>query len=156
MEEELFLSEIEMEQKIKVDFMEETEESICEMDEMFEPSQYSDPNKNYERVMDTLSQMQSTKDFEQKFFDTHIVHIHAYKITFPSMKDIHTEIDATHFRAKLDECDKIIDVLIDMYDCNRWFPVEQYYRLNELFIEILNYVKELEELEDMMSSMCTS
>lgn len=161
MEEEiLFTKESEMdkmEQVISIyDDIEDVDASICEMDEAFEQTQYSDPAKNHERIMDTLAYMQSTKEFDQKFFDTHITHIHAYKSTFPSMKNIHTEIDATSFRAKLDECDNIMDVLIDMYDCHRWFPVEQYYRLNELFIEILKYVSEIEELEDMFSMMSTT
>lgn len=158
MEEEIFLmkeseSESEMNQEVEIDFMEDSEDSICEMDEIFEPDQYSDPHKNYQRLMDTLSEMQSTKDFEQKFFDKHIVHIHAYKLHYPSFKDIHKEIDAVHFRSMLEECDKIIDVLIDMYDCHRWFPVDQYYNLNELILDIHKYVAEMEEIEDMMASL---
>lgn len=157
MEEELFLiKDSEMNQEVEVDFMkdsEDLEESICEMDEMFEPDQYSDKYKNTQLLLDTLSEMQSTTEFQQKFFDKHIVHIHVYKLNYPSFKDIHKEIDAKHFRNMLEECDKIIDNLIYAYDCYRWFPVDRYYNLIELILDVLKYVTEMEEIEDMMASL---
>lgn len=130
--------------------------SISKMDEIFDNEQYTDKHKNYERLMNTLSYMQSTTEFEQSFYDDHIMHIHAYRLVFPAMRDMHTEVEAKNFRTMLDECDKLMDLLIDMYDCHRWFPIGEYYKLNELLIDVTKYVWSMDELEDLFINMKTS
>ena len=132
------------------------DDSIVLMDEIFDNEQYTDKHKNYERLMNTISYMQSTTEFEQSFYDEHIMHIHAYRLVFPAMKDIHNEVEAKEFRNMLRETDKLMDQLIDTYDCHRWFPIGEYYKLNELLVNVTKYVCEMDDLEELFISMKTS
>lgn len=138
---------------------EDIDYTISELDEIFTEDNYNDPTKNYERIMNTLSYMQSTIEFDDKFYDDNIIHIHAYRIAFPCFRDIHKEIESKIFRNKLAECDYLIDRIINTYDMHRWFDPSEYYRLNELLIETVCDVwkeGEIDELGDMFANMKTN
>lgn len=114
---------------------------------------YSDPHKNYLRLLEAVEYLETTNMPPQSWVDTQYKHMRAYRKQFPDFTVMHPEMEAKTFRDLLAETEDLLDRMLTLYEYHRWFDMADYRKFNQNLATIVKEVYSLEEFADMMSGM---
>jgi len=114
---------------------------------------YSDPHKNYLRLLETIEYLTKTPTPPQSWFDTHYKHMCAYRKHFPDFAAMHPEMESESFRIILSETEDLLGRMLTLYEYHRWFDVGDYLTFNRHLAHIVKEIYSLDECADMLSGL---
>lgn len=125
---------------------------LTNMAKYIETYRYDDPVQNYERVLNTLINLQthSQTHRESRFYKQHIYHIHAYKQAF-GLFIIDNETPL--FLSNMNMVKSLIYKIIEFYNAHNYFDMYDYYKLNMYIINIIDYNEEIINFTDMFTTL---
>lgn len=114
---------------------------------------YSDPWKNYLRVMETIEYLSMTDNPPQQWIDTHYRHMREYRKHFPDFTLMHPEMESVSFRNILAESEDLLDRMLNLYEYHRWYDMKDYLQFNKNLAYIVKEICCLDEVGDLMSGL---
>ncbi len=114
---------------------------------------YSDPWKNFLRVLETIEYLTKTTNPPQSWIDTHYHVMQAYRKHFPDFSVMHPEMESEYFRNILAETEDLLGRMLNLYDYHRWYDMKDYLQFNKNLAYIVREVYSLDEVGDLMSGM---
>jgi hypothetical protein len=114
---------------------------------------YSDPERNYLRVVDAIQHIESRRPCTQSWYDTHYAHLCEYRKQFPVFADVNPDVESEQLRCLGAECDDLIDRMMTLYSYHKWFDPGDYLQLNKHILTILQLVDDVDSLDGLLSKL---
>lgn len=114
---------------------------------------YSSPYKNFLRIVETISVLESGRRLSEDWFEEHKKHILNYRNEFPNFHKVNEDIGDSEFRKKASETEVILSSLVHEVKTRQLFNTKMYLLLNKHMKELVEIIWGEDELSEMLGRM---